>query len=745
MPGQSLAQETTNQPLIVSNRNGITLTWSPPAYTLDTIQIDGNEYSQLELPFTSLSGQPGYPRIPVYTGIIGLPPTGEAELKVIEVKHETLLLPHPPVPIPVPQPVHLSPTDLNPGSLPNGGPTTYTADPIVYNQDTFWFTHPVATTVSISQQQQDPLAHALSATLLNPEATKWLSAPSQALTQSSLEAFSTNPSTKILVNQAGLYALSYSSLQSAGLPVNNLDPRTFKLSHGYPRQEVAIIVEGEADGVFNSNDRLLFYAEPAFSRYTNYDVYFLSYSGTNGLRMSSRTGNPAGLSTGTAWRTTIAETNQYYEPLYPGRDGDHWFWDNLYQPSQTSRSYAIQIDKPLISGPNATLTLWLRGYTDPIQNPDHRIKATVNGIVAGEQTWDGTQAITTTFSVASGNLLNGQNQMGLSLPGIGTIVEGTWLDAMALTYPTSQATSGQLSFQGEAGQKKYSLSGWSGTLSVYDITTPSISQLVTGYQLTSSVLTIGDAGTTATKYLVVPSNQIKTPVSLQAAKILNQPANGADYIVITPPVLAGAIAPLVTHRTNQGLRVVTADVDAIYDTFGSGRMDPAAIKNFLQYAYVNWSAPAPLYVLLVGDGTYDFKNYSGYNAPNLSPPYLAQVDPWWGETASDNQYVTLADNDNLPDMLIGRLPVNTAAETTTTVDKIIRYETNPTPGSWNGNQLFVADNPDSGGNFFDSADVGYSQVISPFIGSRFYYSNTASQPYHYSDVNILRNNFLNYF
>lgn len=786
-PGQSLAQET-HQPLITSDETGLTLTWRPPLFSLKNIGIDGKDYSSLELPLTNPSGQPGQPELPAYTALIGLPPSGEAELQVIEIERETVSLPHPPVPVPQPQPVHLSPTDLKPEMLIEGGPMIYAADPAIYNQDTFYprqtvilgapqqlrqqrfaalmiyplrvnpltqelevvryiklnirFSRPAAPSMIATHHSKDSLIHVLSTSLLNPEAVAWPSAPTSIMAQAPLESLASTPSTKILVNGAGLYALSYSNLQSAGLPVNSLDPRTFTLSHGYPRQEIAILIEGETDGVFNASDRLLFYAEPEFSRYSTTDVYFLSYGDAPGLRMSNRSGSPAGLSAGNAWRTVTAETNGYYEPLYPGRDGDHWFWEKMYQPSQVSRSFTIAVDKPLTGGPNSSLTLWLRGYTDSPQNPDHRINVAINGMAAGEQTWNGTQAVTATFPIAGSNLLNGQNQIGLTLPGIGTIVEGMWLDAIALTYPTSQATTSQLRFQGEDGQKKYSLSGWSGALSVYDITTPGAPQRVSGYELSSGVLTLGDAGTTSARYLIVPNTQIKTPVSMQAAKVLNQPANGADYLIITPSSLAGTVASLAAHRANQGLRVVTAEAEAIYDTFGAGRTDPTAIKNFLQYAYINWPAPAPLYVLLVGDGHYDFKNYSGYNAPNLIPPYLAQVDPWWGETASDNQYVTLAGNDNLPDMLIGRLPVNTSTEAATVVNKIIQYETNPTPGAWNGNQLFVADKED---DFHNSVDIHYSQVVSPFTASRFYYSSTAGQPYYYTDVNTLRNNFLSYF
>ncbi len=318
-----------------------------------------------------------------------------------------------------------------------------------------------------------------------------------------------------------------------------------------------------------------------------------------------------------------------------------------------------------------------------------------------------------------------------------------WLDALAMTYPTNQAPAGQLRFQGEAGRKSYTLSGWSGALAVYDVSNPLAPQVVTDCSLAGSTLTIGDADANPAAYLVVPVTKIKTALSISQAKIVNDPPDGADYIIITPPSLAGAIAPLAAYRAEQGLRVITIDVEAIYDTYGQGRMDAAALKTFLHHAYTTWAGPAPLYVLLVGDGSYDFKNYSGFNPQTLLPPYLAHVDPWWGETAADNQLATVAGQDNLPDLLIGRLSATTSAEVTTMVDKIIHYETNPAFGNWNAAQIFVADNPDGAGDFYAEADEGYNRVQSPFWGKRLYYSNTPTgQPYVFASADSLRGNFL---
>jgi len=54
------------------------------------------------------------------------------------------------------------------------------------------------------------------------------------------------PSYKIMVDQDGLYQVTYAALQSAGVPVDDLDPRTFRLlNQGI---EIPVFVLGEEDG-----------------------------------------------------------------------------------------------------------------------------------------------------------------------------------------------------------------------------------------------------------------------------------------------------------------------------------------------------------------------------------------------------------------------------------------------------------------------------------------------------------------
>ena len=61
----------------------------------------------------------------------------------------------------------------------------------------------------------------------------------------------------------------------------------------------------------------------------------------------------------------------------------------------------------------------------------------------------------------------------------------------------------------------------------------------------------------------------------------------------------------------------------------------------------------------MGDGHYDFTGVTT-TLPNLIPPYLDNLDPWIGETAADNRFVTVdGPNDILPDMHMGRIPAQT--------------------------------------------------------------------------------------
>lgn len=195
------------------------------------------------------------------------------------------------------------------------------------------------------------------------------------------------------------------------------------------------------------------------------------------------------------------------------------------------------------------------------------------------------------------------------------------------------------------------------------------------------------------RYLLASAEAIQPPARMRLATEL-QPVSGADYLILSPSLFMPALTDLITLRQGQGLMVAVENLQVIYDAF-DGRPTSDAIHTYLQNAYTTWN-PRPAYVLLVGDGTFDPKLYRADSKETFLPPYLADVDPWMGETAANNRYALLdggaqGGGDILPDLLVGRLPVNTIMETQIVVDKIVRYETDPYPGGWNSNVVFAAD------------------------------------------------------
>lgn len=179
-------------------------------------------------------------------------------------------------------------------------------------------------------------------------------------------------------------------------------------------------------------------------------------------------------------------------------------------------------------------------------------------------------------------------------------------------------------------------------------------------------------------------NKIHTPknITIWQSSELKNSNNGADYILITAKEFLPAVEPLAKLRHQQGLRVKTVSVEDIYNEFNNGLADSAAIKEFLSYAYNNWAKPAPTYVFLVGDAKINLEDskvptHLYASAENIIIP-------------NDNWYVTVAGNDNLPDMLIGRIPGNNSEMVSQIINKIIAFENSTNEAA--NKVLLVADN-----------------------------------------------------
>lgn len=539
---------------------------------------------------------------------------------------------------------------------------------------------------------------------------------------------STPPPQRLRLETAapGIYTVTYADLQNLDVNLTKLNPRTLKL---YSRgQELAIYVHGEADGRFDSGDTILFFGEGSTSRYTNTRVYSLLWGGAEGLRMTTRDVNPAqgGAVVTSYWQVDRFEQNEIYDSKIP-REGvaDRWYWQRYSVGGRNpmpTLSYDVTLSAP-VSSVAGQVRVSMRGLVaDVFIQPDHRVQFYINDQRVGTGEWNDYDLLERTFAYNGALLRNGVNTFRLTAPGdTGLQTDMGYLNWFQIGYERSLlANDDKLLFGRQSGvpaddgRRLYQIDGFSvADLELYDISDPASPRrlenagvaVLTGGAM-AYTLQFSDEVAGAGRYLAQSRVQRVRPLRIEPdfASNYRSAGNQADYLIISHPDFLTAVQPLALYRIDQGYNVLAIDVQDIYDEFNDGELSPEAIRDFIAYAYHNWQAPAPAYVLLVGDGTFDYLDYKGSSRKNFLPPLLELADPFLRETATDNRFVTISGQDALPDLFIGRFPANSASEVSTMVDKTIRYETAPWPGDWRLRNLFITDNADTAGDFPQLSD-----------------------------------------
>ena len=88
---------------------------------------------------------------------------------------------------------------------------------------------------------------------------------------------------------------------------------------------------------------------------------------------------------------------------------------------------------------------------------------------------------------------------------------------------------------------------------------------------------------------------------------LRNPTGGADTVIVTPAFLRPAAETLAAWHLAHGRRTVIVDLQDVYDEFNDGIRHPVAVRQMMAWAAANWTAPAPAYLVLMGDGHLNLK------------------------------------------------------------------------------------------------------------------------------------------
>ncbi len=547
---------------------------------------------------------------------------------------------------------------------------------------------------------------------------------------------------KMGVSEHGVYKVTGAELSSAGIDPLSIDPHTLRLYNNggeeLPRDisesrpdsllENPIIVVDGGDGSFGNDDYFLFYGKGVsgwrhdsgdsswahyINHYTDTNIYWLSWGGTgSGTRIETAPVTPL---TGATEVTSFRDRIFYEEDLSnPFHGGFLWFGRKFDNTSQY-RTYSIATPAA-ISADSA----FLRFNFVAVSSGDQAFDVSLNELNLGDTSIRGASSSTylavnikqSRFATA-GQLVPGSNTIGVRFSGYSATSEG-YMDWFEMEYSRALEASADellLYAPGDDDALRYSVSGFSqNSVLILDVTSISEVSQIEPASVNSGTATFADFSQSETGkvyYLCTPAAYRTVDFILQAMPPdLRYAERNAELLIVThDDFYAQAMQLKSLRETWNPARMVRTEVvkiSEVFDAFSCGLYDATALRDFIKYAYENWDGPL-LHVLLFGDGDFDFRNILSANDQNWIPTYQTTDTNETSSRTSDDWFVCVSGDDNLPDLSIGRMPVQTVSGARNVVDKLISYETQPHYGDWRNTITMVGDDDLTLGGVGDEA------------------------------------------
>ncbi len=543
---------------------------------------------------------------------------------------------------------------------------------------------------------------------------------------------------KICVKQDGIYKITGNDLKAAGIDIEQINPKTLKLFNngGFPLPtsldakrpdsliENSILMMDGGDFSFDENDYFLFYGksvhgwkydrnEKQYHHYlhpfTNENVYWLQWQ-------SARPGKRVEI-VHEAPDNSILDVQSYRAHQFVENEltnllnsGTCWL-GNYFSSVALDRIYQFLIHYP-DQNHEASIRLQLAAISNGYHSfsyyfNDSRIGSTNSIYGSSSQTIN---INLKKFSTMINGLLlkDGYNRFKMHYhpPDDAGLAYLDWIELHY--YAQLKTDENELIFDSpdSSGFYRYTVESFSSdNVYVFDVTKfEEIRQI--DRQFSSGVVEFVDSTSSdmLKTYFIVGSDKFKKPLTIEKdlPSDLRSPDNGADFIVITYDDFYNAVLPLKSLKENcDTLQTAVVNISDVYDEFAWGLNDITAIRDFIKYAYENWH-PRPEYVLLFGDGDYDYKNIISPQNPNWIPTF--ETDELIERTSRcrDDWFVCVSGNDNILDLAIGRIPARSYNQAREMVEKIIEYQNSVNFGEWCNKILMVADDEYGQGGGLDA-------------------------------------------
>jgi len=555
---------------------------------------------------------------------------------------------------------------------------------------------------------------------------------------------------QFFLNEDGMTSINFEDLSAIYPNLSSTDPRSYSLfmSEEYGRSrtqftnqdipenlvEISIKVEGEEDGSFDPDDKIIFYGRgPSGFNISgseidwHQNVYFISNSCWLLIpNDTSERGNRIELSEPPS---SISITLDYGILSYRFESdlinleasGTQWVGSPILAGGSQTILTNLSNPKP---GVEATITTRLLGYSLSDSEPARHIISLFHNSISGDQigttvNWLGSTSRTLHDESPSLTLNDGSNTFFIR----NTSTDGNsspYLDYFELHYGGILQFSDSYEFTSPISNQdiRFFISGTQSThemvWDISDISNPT--QIAIS---TTGTMDVSVPANTLSRFILFDADDLSsvsdlTLIENQEFNSIRQTGIQSNYIIVGPEQFRDESADLIDLRAP----AIYAALETIYTEFSAGNKDPMAIRSFIQWTQEKWESPQPTILLLLGDGGYDYRNITG-NSSIVVPTIQVQGSRTY---ATDDWFATLSGN--IPEIALGRFPARNENEVTDFVEKVIGLESNPEFGPWRQRVTLVADDgarpePESGSIETGKSHTRNSETLAALVPASF--------------------------
>jgi hypothetical protein len=454
------------------------------------------------------------------------------------------------------------------------------------------------------------------------------------------------------------------------------------------------------DGSFLPETVLTFWGDPPVSQegernlVTRENIYILQFDSPDlpdRYRLMPPAAPQKGAEVARTYRRTlhIEDDNHLHFQRYEGPPTDRVMWTSFKAPPRDPVAVAFP---PLADMAGAASEIGVRvflwGWTDLPEEPDHNWALSLNGVSLGEVIWDGNHHAIVEGAIDAKDLRHDRdNSLAFQQTNPDLRIDMISLDWLELTYEATLLPQDDfLEFSVDPSkQPRYART-------LPGFTDPGVRVYIGGEDVEIQPRTMKEnsqfraefpLSEVAANYRVTGPEGYARPdrLSMGYRSNLRQRDRSPEFLIVSHASFLSALQPLVAQRIEQGLDTWAVDVDDVYDEYASGMFEPEAIRWFVDDLLKDRADDTPRlrYLWLVGDATYDYKGVRP-GSRNLVPTHHsddADILPTYSPTfAQDDYFAFGSDGGRAPLAAVGRLPASTIGTVEAYVAKVLEYERN---------------------------------------------------------------------